>query len=101
MHEIAKNCEIAIVKVGKHGSFIKHKNEVIKIETIKANAIDTTGAGDSYAAGFFYGLTNGYSLETCGKIAALISGKVVEVMGANLPDEQWDDILEEIKKITG
>ncbi len=101
LHEIAKYCELAIVKVGKEGSFIKRGNEIVKVDTIKANAIDTTGAGDSYAAGFFYGLTNGYNLETCGKIAALISGKVVEVMGANLPDKQWPEIQKEIAKIVG
>jgi len=101
LHEIAKECEIAIVKVGKEGSLIKHNNKVVRIGTIKAKALDTTGAGDSYAAGFFYGLTKGYDLETCGKIAALVSGKVVEVMGANLPDEQWLEIRDEIDKIVG
>lgn len=99
LHEIANYCEIAVVKIGKEGSLIKHKNNMVKIGTIKANALDTTGAGDSYAAGFFYGLTNGYNLETCGKIAALVSGKVVEIMGANLPDEQWIEIKKEIAKI--
>jgi sugar/nucleoside kinase (ribokinase family) len=99
LHEIGEMCEIVVVKVGKQGSFIKRGNEVIKVGTIKANALDTTGAGDSYAAGFFYGLTYNYDLETCGKIAALVSGKVVEVMGANLADHQWPEILEEIRKI--
>jgi len=99
LHEIAGMCELAIVKVGKQGSYIKRGDEVIKVGTIKANAIDTTGAGDSYAAGFFYGLTNNYDLETCGKIAALVSGKVVEVMGANLPDHQWQSVREEIREI--
>lgn len=99
LDEIAGMCEIAIVKVGKQGSLIKQGNNVIKVGTIKANAIDTTGAGDSYAAGFFYGLTHNYDLETCGKIAALVSGKVVEVMGANLPDQQWSTVREEIRKI--
>lgn len=99
LHEIAEMCEIAVVKIGKEGSMIKHKNEVIKIGTIKANALDTTGAGDNYAAGFFYGLTKGYKLDICGKIAALVSGKAVEVMGANLPDNQWFEIQHEIEKI--
>lgn len=97
--EIADMCELAIVKVGKQGSYIKRGDEIVKVGTINANAIDTTGAGDSYAAGFFYGLTNNYDLETCGKIAALVSGKVVEVIGANLPDHQWPEINEEIRKI--
>ncbi len=85
--------------MGKQGSYIKRGDEVIKVGAIRANAVDTTGAGDSYAAGFFYGLTHNYDLETCGKIAAFVSGKVVEVMGANLPDHQWPEIQEEIRKI--
>jgi sugar/nucleoside kinase (ribokinase family) len=99
LNEIAQDCELAIVKIGKEGSLIKAGDKVYKIGTIKANALDTTGAGDSYAAGFFYGLTNDYDLETCGKIAALVSGKVVEVMGANLPDDKWNEIKKEISLI--
>ncbi len=99
LYEISKMCEIAVVKVGKKGSYIKRGDELVKIGTIQANSIDTTGAGDAYAAGFFYGLTNGFSLETSGKIAALVSGKVVEVMGANLPDNQWLEINEYIRRI--
>ena len=99
LNEIAEMCELAIVKVGKQGSYIKRGEEIIKVGTIQANAVDTTGAGDSYAAGFFYGLTHNYDLETCGKIAAHVSGKVVEVIGANLPDHQWPEIHEEIRKI--
>jgi sugar/nucleoside kinase (ribokinase family) len=101
LHEISKNCELTIVKVGKEGSMIKRGNEVVKVGVIPAKALDTTGAGDAYSAGFFYGLTNGYSLEVCGKIAALVSGKVVEVMGPNLPDSQWPEIQKEIEKIVG
>lgn len=101
LHEISKDCELTIVKVGKNGSMIKQNGEVVKVGVIPAKAIDTTGAGDAYASGFFYGLTNGYSLEICGKIAALVSGKVVEVMGPNLPDIQWPDVKAQIKQITG
>lgn len=99
LEEISKMCEIAVVKVGKNGSYIKTGTELVKIGTIQARPIDTTGAGDAYAAGFFYGLTNGYSLGTSGKIAAFVSGKVVEVMGANLPENQWDEINEAVKRI--
>ncbi|WP_340115013.1 adenosine kinase [Maribellus mangrovi] len=101
LHEIAKDCELAVVKLGKEGSLIKYNGEVTRVGSISAKALDTTGAGDAYAAGFFYGLTNGYNMETCGKIAALISGKVVEVMGPNLPDAIWDEVKAEIEKIVG
>ena len=95
--EISGLCELAVVKVGKQGSYIQQGSERIMVNAIKANAIDTTGAGDSYAAGFLFGLTNGFDLQKSGDIAALVSGKVVEVMGANLPDSAWAEINEKIR----
>ncbi len=91
--EIASMCEIAVVKTGKSGSLIQRGDEIVKAGIVPANAIDTTGAGDTYAAGFLYGLTQGFSLERCAYIAALVSGKVVEVMGAKIPDVFWPGIL--------
>jgi len=97
--EIASVCEIAVVKIGKAGSVIQRGKEKINVATIEVQALDTTGAGDNYAAGFFYGLTKGYSLEKSGRIAALISGKVVEMMGAKLPEQSWPEILLEIQEL--
>jgi sugar/nucleoside kinase (ribokinase family) len=99
LEEIAAMCELAVVKVGKDGSFIQHGKEKIKVGSIKAKAVDTTGAGDSYAAGFLYGLTRGFDLEKCGNIATLVSGKVVEVLGANLPADTWKDVNREIERM--
>ncbi len=97
--DIAEMCDLAIVKVGKDGSFIKRGSEKIKVNGIPVKAIDTTGAGDSYAAGFLYGLTQEFSLEKCGNIASLVAGKVVEVLGANLPDSTWDEINKKIEEM--
>jgi sugar/nucleoside kinase (ribokinase family) len=94
--EIAAVCEIAVVKTGKEGSLIQRGNEKAKVGIISALAIDTTGAGDNYAAGFLYGLINDLSLRNCGRIAALVSGKVVEVMGAKIPEDRWPGILKTI-----
>jgi sugar/nucleoside kinase (ribokinase family) len=96
---ISNHCEIAIVKVGKDGSFIKSGDETIQIQPRIANCIDTTGAGDLYASGFLFGLANNYSLEVCGKIGSLISGNVVEVLGAKMSDEVWKTILSEIREL--
>lgn len=98
LEEIASMCNLAVVKTGKSGSLIQQGKEKVRVGIIEANAIDTTGAGDSYAAGFLYGLTKGLSLEKCGKIASLISGKVVEVMGAKITEEKWPEILKLVKK---
>ena len=93
---------LLVMTQGQDGCTLYFEDEVQQIPAWPETAVvDTTGAGDSYAAGFFYGLTNGYTLEVCGKIAALVSGKVVEVMGANLPDHQWIEIKNEIEILVG
>ncbi len=97
--EIAAQCEIAIVKIGKAGSIIQQGQERVSVAPVEAHSVDTTGAGDSYAAGFFYGMARGYDLEKGGRIAALVSGKVVEVMGAKLPEDAWAGLMQEVERI--
>jgi len=99
LNEISEHCQIAIVKVGKDGSYIKSGDTKLQIQSRKSNCIDTTGAGDLYASGFLFGLANNYSLEVCGRIGSLISGNVVEVIGAKMSDEVWEVIHSEIALI--
>jgi sugar/nucleoside kinase (ribokinase family) len=94
---IAGMCSIAIVKLGAQGSVIQTGNRVVKIEAIPAKSIDSTGAGDIYAAGFLYALANNFDLEVAGEIGSLLAGKVVEVMGAKIPAETWDILLPQIE----
>ncbi|MCD8183431.1 MAG: adenosine kinase [Bacteroides sp.] len=94
---IAKMCSIAIVKVGARGSLIRKGTEEVRVEAVPVQkVVDTTGAGDFFAAGFLYGLTCGYSLEKCGKIGSILSGEVIQVIGAELPVETWGKIKGEI-----
>ncbi|MDR1653787.1 MAG: adenosine kinase [Prevotellaceae bacterium] len=93
---IAQMADIAIVKVGKDGSFIKSGKQRLKVQSVEANAIDTTGAGDLYAAGFLFGFANDYELDVCGKIGALISAKIVEKIGAKLDENTWKEIKERL-----
>ena len=73
-----------VVKDGKHGSYVYHENTVFDIDIHKVKAVDTTGAGDMYAAGFIYGMAKNYSMQKSGEIASLVAGKVVEQVGARL-----------------
>jgi len=84
--------DIAIVKVGQEGSFIKHRNEVMHIDSFHVNCIDTTGAGDIYAAGFLYGFATGFSLAMSGKTGSYLAAKVVEEVGSKISAEKWDAI---------
>ena len=90
--ELGKRCEIAVVKIGKKGSLIKSNNELIKVGIIESKCNDTTGAGDLYAAGFLYGLSQNKSLSKCGEIASIVAGKVITVYGARMDQNMWDEI---------
>ena len=100
LHEMSRMSPVAIIKNGGEGSIIKSGNEIIKIEAIKANVCDTTGAGDLYAAGFLYGYSLDYPLHLCGKIGSLLAAKIIEITGARLPIEIWNEVKLNIAKIT-
>lgn len=99
LDSIASLCSIAIVKIGKEGSLIREKDKKFRIAPIKAIPKDTTGAGDLYASGFFYGLTSGQSLDICGKIGSIVSAKIIEVVGAKMGPDRWDEVKRSIGAI--
>jgi sugar/nucleoside kinase (ribokinase family) len=96
---LAEIAEIAVVKIGAKGSLIKKGNDKYSVGVVKANAIDTTGAGDLYASGFLYGLSKNLPLDTCGRIGAVLSGKVIEVMGPKMDEETWKMLKVNIAKV--
>ena len=90
--EIAKQCKIAIVKVGKKGSYVQKGDEMHHVDAITSKCVDSTGAGDLYAAGFLYGLANGFNIKRCAEVGTLAAGRVVEVVGTKLSEETWIEI---------
>lgn len=94
---LAANTEIAIVKTGEKGSWIQKGNEKVFVEANKVDCVDTTGAGDLYAAGFIYGLIHNCTLSVSGQIGTLLAGHVIEAIGAKITDGKWDSIREKIK----
>lgn len=96
---ISDHCDIAVVKIGKAGSYVKSGDDSHFIKPFLANCIDTTGAGDLYAAGFLYGIACGLSLDKCGKIGSLVSSNVVEILGAKMSAETWESINKQVENI--
>ncbi len=96
---IAQQVETAVVKVGVHGSFIKNEGRKYQIGIINAKSRDTTGAGDLYASGFLYGLLQDIDLQKAGQIGAVLSGHVIEVIGAKMDDQRWTKIKQAVNKI--
>lgn len=97
--EIAKNAEIAVVKVGKKGSIVKAFGKKYHIDPIDVDCIDTTGAGDNYAAGFLYGLINDATFEKCGYYGSLLSSTVIEQIGPRIPEEKWQNVQNKISQM--
>lgn len=85
--------DIAALLVGKRGSYIAHDNNVFSVKAKgTGHAIDTTGAGDLWAAGFLFGLVNGYPLEKCGELGSACGYEVCQVIGTKISDEGWQRI---------
>jgi len=70
--------------LGANGSIIMHEDEVIPIEGVEVEAVDTTGAGDMYAAGVLYGITNGLSWKQAGHLGSHAAARIVSQLGARL-----------------
>jgi sugar/nucleoside kinase (ribokinase family) len=99
LEKLAEQSNIAIVKIGKEGSLVKRKEEVIKISSLTVDCKDTTGAGDLYAAGFLYGYAYNLPLDKCGAIGSLLAANVIEFIGARIPDNKWPKIREQVLSI--
>ncbi|MBP5435107.1 adenosine kinase [bacterium] len=99
VENIGRLCECAVVKTGRNGSLIANDGNIIEVPAKTVRPVDTTGAGDLYAAGFLYGFVNGMPLEKCGRIGTIAASSVIEIIGAKLPAERWSTIKEEISRI--
>ncbi|MBI9103525.1 MAG: adenosine kinase [Spirochaetales bacterium] len=99
---LAGICDIAIVKDGSRGSIVKSGSEKYIIPVNRVEAVDTTGAGDIYAAGFIYGLCKKWDLQKSGLFASYLASQIVTFTGAQfstdaasrinaaLADGSWD-----------
>lgn len=83
LQQVRGHCEVAALTRSEKGSVVLSGEEVHLIDAIRVGELlDTTGAGDLYAAGFLYGLTHGYGLAQAGKIAGVCAAEVIAHVGA-------------------
>jgi sugar/nucleoside kinase (ribokinase family) len=83
LQAVRGHCEIAAITRGKAGSVVVSGDEVHVIDADPVlRVLDTTGAGDLYAAGFLYGWTNGFALADCGRLGSLAASEVISHVGA-------------------
>lgn len=90
--------DIAVVKLGAAGSIIKCGSDpLIRIPAFDmGKAVDTTAAGDHYAAGFFFALARNKSLEKCGIAGSIMGGAAAAVRGSRLSEKMWHEAMNRI-----
>lgn len=97
--QISEMVDISIVTLGGKGALISSKGQSIQVPVYGGAPLDTTGAGDHFAAGFLYGLSVNASLEQAGHIGSLLAGEAVAIIGAELPNEKWAEIKLKVSEI--
>ncbi|MEZ5071145.1 MAG: adenosine kinase [Bacteroidales bacterium] len=97
--ELAKHADVAVVKLGAEGSMVVRTDELVRIGVRPSQPVDTTGAGDLYAAGFLYGHMKGLDMERCGKMGAILAGTIIEIQGAKMDEAHWERLRREIKTL--
>jgi len=79
---IREDCKLAAITQSEHGSTIVTREKTIHVEAHPIEKlVDTNGAGDAYAAGFLWALTNGRNLDICAKIGGLAAAEVIQHVG--------------------
>jgi sugar/nucleoside kinase (ribokinase family) len=89
---LANMVETAVVTVGKDGVWAKKGEDKVHVPALSDRVVDTTGAGDNFAAGFLYGYSLEATLEQSAQIGSILAGNVIETVGAQIPDERWAQI---------
>jgi sugar/nucleoside kinase (ribokinase family) len=77
-----KDVTLAALTRSEAGSLILHGDQTVKVSAVPARVVDTTGAGDAYAAGFLTGLTSGKDLEICGRMGSIAAAEIINHYGA-------------------
>lgn len=88
-----KHCDVAAVKMGALGSLVGYQGVIKKTEAVPVDAVvDTTAAGDLWAAGFLYGWMHNLAPEVCAKIGSILGAAVVQQQGSTLSDAVWTEL---------
>jgi sugar/nucleoside kinase (ribokinase family) len=95
LQRVRGQCEIACLTRSEHGSVVVSGDEVHVIPAEPTEVVDTTGAGDLYAAGFLWGLSEGHGLAVCGRLGAMAAAEVISHLGAR-PEVSLADLAKAI-----
>ena len=94
--QLSQKAKKLVVTQGANGALVVNGNESISIDAVKANAVDTNGAGDMFAGAFMYGTTHGLGDQVSADLASAAAAKVVSVFGARLAVSDYKELLSHV-----
>ena len=97
LNALAELCPVAAVKLGALGSLVRMDSRTVRIAPEHANAVDATGAGDLWQAGFLFGWLHHAPPEVCGRIGSILGAAAVSHFGARLPETAWRELRPRIR----
>ena len=92
VESVSDLCETAVIKDGSRGSMVHDATHEYHIPVFPVHAVDSTGAGDMYAAGFLYGIINGFDLREAGLCGSWLASRMVTVKGAQFSPAEFAHI---------
>ena len=97
LQRVNHHCEVAALTRSAKGAVIVSGDEVHVVDAgpVPTGVVDTTGAGDLFAAGFLFGFTHGYDLGTSGRLGALAAAEVISHLGAR-PETSLSDLAADL-----
>lgn len=100
LDHLGKYCTIVVIKDGAYGTYIKYRGHVEHVRAMYGvRCIDSTGAGDIFAAGFLAGLCKDLFVTYAGTIGAIMAGEIVETEGTIISEESWGKIYDLIHQV--
>lgn len=97
--QMRRFCPLVVVLNGAQGCVVGDKNGQYVFPAHSVHPLDTTGAGDLFASGFLHGYLSEMPLRVCAELGLLLSSTVIQVLGAEISAEGWEEIFLKIKKI--
>lgn len=99
VHVLSEMVDVSLVTLGKEGAIVGSHGNFYSIPAEGGKPVDTTGAGDNFAAGFLYGQSVGATLEQSARIGSMLAGYVIDVVGPQIPEDKWEQIKLKVNEI--
>lgn len=97
--ELSRMVDVSVVTLGKEGALVGSRGRFCQVAAEGGKPVDTTGAGDNFAAGFLSGQSVGATLEQSARIGSLLAGYVIDVVGPEIPEDKWEQIKLKVNEI--